>query len=1271
MRHTGIRQYRQQVAFLFMVLYSGRKALVSLMVVSGMLCISMAGTRITKASTDQIARLIPAPSDKDQQPAAYKKYPSLLWEISKTGIKKKSYLYGTMHVSRKLAFRLSDTFFLSVNNADIVALETDPGNWIRYLAEDRQGPAPWQQWMNMAASRDYNRAWSVTHPTNNSLAFLIRHEESLADAMLYRRDERQADFSEDTYLDLFIYQAGKKLGKEVIGLEDYRESRLMVARSRMPDRNEETRETRRPRISRWEAAQQLEEAYRSGDLDLIDSLDRLMSPGKQYRKWMLTERNRVMAIHMNRLMESGKSLFAGVGAAHLPGDSGMIEMLRSMGYTVRPVSARSSALARKQKEKIESLEFKQGTRLYTSAQGDFEAQLSAAPFQMAFPNGTMRYFLPDPANGAYVLLSSVPYYGAFTGQSREHMIQRLDSLLFENVRGKILTKAFTTQNGFPAIDIRNRTAQGDLQRLLLVVTPTRVWTIKMSGQGEYAAGKAAENFFGSLRLLEAPGFQNKWVPFQPEAGGYSILWPGEPKFSRSLGDSTDYLQGHRDMEATDLNGHYYFLRRIVMHDVDYVEDDTFELAWLARSLATDLKCKIIQTSYLKGYGSPALEARISPSTHLGRPGIFRLAFYGTAVYAWGTTDTGTNGFLESFTFTPFRYKHAFKTIRDSSLWFSTVSSPQPDLLKAQKQMGRLTDEESDSFDRYRYLNRQFSYSASTGEIVNVYLTRYHFFKHETGIDSMWRRRILLNLENNFSIYKEHRGREREWETLDLHYSDTASIRVIRAKWYVRGRMSWCVAACYDTVHGQSPLIRSFFDSFTPFDTFASPSVFTSRTDSLLRMMQSNDSTTRAVSRKWSDFIELIAQDVPTVMRQIRSADKDQSSLSYRINLIEALGKIRHPDILPFLKSFYLQSGDTGSLQIAVLKALASQHTPEAARMFADLLLEETPLTQDHSDGSDIIDALRDSLSVNKQVMPQLLELLRYPDYRSDVLDLLCTMVDSNVVVPAEYAAYKKSLTLELRDGWKRLKSDETAELQNNRTRFNQDAADLYRYDGTRGNVPADGSYPEDAEVGDVLRCCRLLLPLLPDPAIAHRVEALFSSKDQMFRLMVAEQWLKAGIRIPDSLVINYLNKPLLRWGMLRLMAAYPKIIPLPDSLRRGVLIAESYARFDELGSRDSLKFIQADTVIRNGYVGLAYHFHVRRYKDATEDKGLIYSVWLDSALSNAQIVKRPYVVKIRIDDSDLMATCAQQNLRLSFENRKRWKPVRPGEEEDNHFWSED
>src|SRR6201990_3721120 len=62
-----------------------------------------------------------------------KKYPALLWEITGNGLQRPSYLFGTMHVSSKLVFHLSDSFYLDIRNAEVVALELDPQLWQDHL----------------------------------------------------------------------------------------------------------------------------------------------------------------------------------------------------------------------------------------------------------------------------------------------------------------------------------------------------------------------------------------------------------------------------------------------------------------------------------------------------------------------------------------------------------------------------------------------------------------------------------------------------------------------------------------------------------------------------------------------------------------------------------------------------------------------------------------------------------------------------------------------------------------------------------------------------------------------------------------------------------------------------------------------------------------------------------------------------------------------------------------------------------------------------------
>ena len=58
---------------------------------------------------------------------------ALLWRISGNGLPKASYVYGTMHVSKKLGVHLGDPVFAALEQSDAVALELEPAQWLQDL----------------------------------------------------------------------------------------------------------------------------------------------------------------------------------------------------------------------------------------------------------------------------------------------------------------------------------------------------------------------------------------------------------------------------------------------------------------------------------------------------------------------------------------------------------------------------------------------------------------------------------------------------------------------------------------------------------------------------------------------------------------------------------------------------------------------------------------------------------------------------------------------------------------------------------------------------------------------------------------------------------------------------------------------------------------------------------------------------------------------------------------------------------------------------------
>ena len=219
-----------------------------------------------------------------------KKYPSLLWEITGKGLAQPSYLIGTMHVSSKLAFNLPDSFYVALRKAQVVALETNPETWQADMNK-----------YDLSGSKGYNSSNRLSaytgmpndYLTINTLKFFDYYnkiEQSLysnpstINSLLYRSyGNETSDFEEDTYLDMYIFQCGKKWGKKVAGVEDYGESMRLMAEAYKDAANDKNKKDRSYSDMAGEySADKLQEAYRSGNLDQLDSINKYNSVSEAF-----------------------------------------------------------------------------------------------------------------------------------------------------------------------------------------------------------------------------------------------------------------------------------------------------------------------------------------------------------------------------------------------------------------------------------------------------------------------------------------------------------------------------------------------------------------------------------------------------------------------------------------------------------------------------------------------------------------------------------------------------------------------------------------------------------------------------------------------------------------------------------------------------------------------------------------------------------------------------------------------------------------------------
>jgi uncharacterized protein YbaP (TraB family) len=402
-----------------------------------------------------------------------KKYPSLLWEITGNGLKKPSYLFGTMHVSSKMVFHLPDSFYHAIKNVETVALELNPDVWQGQMVKLDQLQLNYKNFTQPPNSDYLNEKSFQVEKYEDELKAALSSEPTVVNSLLYRSYKSKEDFEEDTFLDLYIFQTSKKLGKRTTGVENYYETEKIVLEAYADmekEKNKKTIDTDGESMN--DINEKMENSYRSGDLDMLDSLSDMMDASVAFRDKFLYKRNVIQANSIDTILKNS-SLFVGVGAAHLAGKKGVIELLRKMGYTLRPVIM-AAATNDFQKEQVDKLKVPVNFISNSPDDGFYKVDAPGPLYKMATDvSGLDRRQYADMSNGTYYLLTRVKTHAAFIGNTEEQVLKKVDSLLYENIPGKIIKKTLIKKNGYSGFDITNKTRRGDIQRYLL-----KCWFLK-------------------------------------------------------------------------------------------------------------------------------------------------------------------------------------------------------------------------------------------------------------------------------------------------------------------------------------------------------------------------------------------------------------------------------------------------------------------------------------------------------------------------------------------------------------------------------------------------------------------------------------------------------------------------------------------------------------------------------------------------------------------------------------------------------------------------
>ncbi len=262
---------------------------------------------------------------------------TLLWEISGNGLSRPSYVFGTMHVLCAEDAKLSPNMKKALQESVRVYLEIDMDDreqMMSSLKYFRMNDGVKLQ--DLLTTAEYKRIDSALKKSKSPmpLSMVSRFKPMLIASML---GEQFMDCAKKNGMEMVIMEEAKLLEKEIRGLETIAYQAGLFDSIPYAKQAKDLLQYIDSAETYKKTTMELVKVYKAQDLAKMDSLTRKSDPGMEsFMDLLLYRRNRNWVQQMPVLMREGTMLFA-VGAGHLPGQEGVLQLLRDKGFVVKPI----------------------------------------------------------------------------------------------------------------------------------------------------------------------------------------------------------------------------------------------------------------------------------------------------------------------------------------------------------------------------------------------------------------------------------------------------------------------------------------------------------------------------------------------------------------------------------------------------------------------------------------------------------------------------------------------------------------------------------------------------------------------------------------------------------------------------------------------------------------------------------------------------------------------------------------------------------------------
>jgi uncharacterized protein YbaP (TraB family) len=899
---------------------------------------------------------------QQQKPTVY----SLLWKISGKGLTKPSYIFGTMHVKDKRAFGFSDSVMLAIQSCPSFALEIHPDTLIKQMFNTLKDKDSNNSLRKLLTKAEYDELAKRFEAKNG---FPMGDIDPIqAESMMQPVKDKPDD--KKTFVDAYLFGVARGMNKNIYGLENTVDhfkgyGEISKIKSRLQDMLEEDEE------DGIEETEEMTGIYSTGNLkEILNYLG-----DERLDDSILIARNNVMSNSIQMRM-AVQPIFSAVGVAHLPGDNGLISLLRNAGYIVTLVTANFTGVANNFNTDYTKLKWK----TYTDEVQGYSVDFPFEPIKTNPSYEVTAVIYPDMANdmffGTYAILK-----GSKTKATADIAIAQVIKNL-KNKQDRILSNKVIWANGLKATEIIVQNKKHNTIRYRLFVNNNFLYCIYAGNDMASVNLPYANRFFDSFKSFK-PSIKpdKKWVTFKNDTAAFSISLPMQPVVVKQKIPSPQNPETTFELNmyvATDsVNLINYLIRYNDYPKGMYMgdKDKAFDV------IGTELKTKgaILHKSRqisLEGYEGREIDFSIKGYNCRAQFFVRGNRLYLLLKQNLGGDDINKGfDFFKTFKFTPYLKApletYALKNGNYKAKTFQATTAP--------------TDSSKTYTSFLRVGETVFSTNTLTGGVFGFEHATISEFYRAPSIDSVYKTllkqlvnysdtllkddTIIVNgLKGHEYLTQNKKTKEKERYRMFINNADVLSFMS-----HASGEELFTDAS------------NEFYSSLVQTHKTPQISLSTSKAELITNSLLSKDSTTYSYAHGALSYYKFDKDELPYLLSALqKSYPDDTTENGARIKLVKALVDIKDEKSLDVLvKVFNTTTSDY--LKASILGATVNVDAKKGYETYLDLLTKSPVLNNDVT--YQVFRPLYDSIEYVAANYSRILPLLKHPEYRRTLLSI--------------------------------------------------------------------------------------------------------------------------------------------------------------------------------------------------------------------------------------------------------------------------------------------